>query len=114
MSVLDKNKVDGIGKSKTENRLALMISDHLDWENELEHLKLLQDKMNAYITFIESEQIYNVYPDSKSVDGFIFDFRFKHEPTENCSKLLEVFRENTKDLNIVFKVNGPDGFLYEV
>ena len=32
MSILDKNKIDGIGKSKTENKIALMIVDHLAWK----------------------------------------------------------------------------------
>ena len=107
MSILDKNKVDGIGKSKTENKLALMIADHLDWENELQHLTLLQDKINTYISFIESGQIYSVYPDAKSVNGFIFDFRFKYKTTENCKRLLEVIRKNTQDLRIDLKVNEP-------
>ena len=62
-----------------ENKLALMIADHLDWENELQHLTLLQDKINAYVSFIESGQIYSVYPDAKLVDGFIFDLRFKYK-----------------------------------
>ncbi|HEF1904183.1 TPA: hypothetical protein R9Y97_003511 [Bacillus cereus] len=103
MSILDKNKIDGIGKSMGENKLALMIADHLDWENELQHLALLQDKINAYVSFIESGQIYSVYPDAKLVDGFIFDLRFKYKPTENCNKLLAVFRKNTQDLRIEFK-----------
>lgn len=28
MSILEKNKIDGIGKSKTENKITLMIADH--------------------------------------------------------------------------------------
>ncbi|MBE9912621.1 hypothetical protein G8C92_01045 [Paenibacillus donghaensis] len=114
MSILEKNKVDGIGKSKTENKIALMIVDHLDWENELQHLTLLQDKINAYIYFIESGQIFSVYPDTKSVEGFIFDLKFKYKPTENCKKLLGVFCKRTQDLQIEFKVNEPDGVIYEV
>ncbi|MFF2484316.1 DUF6572 domain-containing protein [Paenibacillus sp. NPDC058071] len=105
MSVLDKNKIDGIGKSESDNKVALMIADHLDWENELEHLTLLQDKINAYLSFIESGQIYNVYPDAKSVDGFIIDLRFRYKPTENCNKLLEFFRKSTQDLNIEFELH---------
>lgn len=58
-----------------ENKLVLMIADHLDWENELQHLSLLQDKINAYVSFIESGKIYSVYPDANLVDGFIFDLR---------------------------------------
>lgn len=104
MTILDKNKIDGIGKSKSENKLALMIADHLDWENELQHLTLLQDKINAYVSFIESGQVYSVYQDAKSVDGFIIDLRFKYKPTENCIKLLEVFTKNTQDLRMEFKI----------
>nr|WP_211171156.1 DUF6572 domain-containing protein [Bacillus sp. DNRA2] len=81
-----------------------MIADHLDWENELQHLKLLQDKINAYISFIESGQVYSVYHDAKLVDGFIFDLRFKYQPTDNCKKLLDVFEKNTQDLRIEFKI----------
>jgi hypothetical protein len=107
MSILEKNKVDAIGKSKIENKVALMIADHLDWENELEHLTLLQDKINSYISFIESGQVYNVYSDAKSVDGFIFELEFKYKVTENCKKLLDVFRKSTQDLRIDIKVNEP-------
>jgi len=28
-----------------------MISDHLAWDNEAEHLFLLQDKINAYLLY---------------------------------------------------------------
>ncbi len=107
MSILEKNKVDAIGKSKIENKVALMIADHLDWENELEHLILLQYKINTYISFIESGQVYDAYPDAKSVDGFIFELEFKYKLTENCKKLLGVFRKSTQNLRIDIKVNEP-------
>jgi hypothetical protein len=105
VTILDENKIDGIGKSISENKLALLIADHLDWENELQHLSLLQDKVNAYVSFIESGQVYSVYQDAKSADGFIIDLRFKYKLTDNCNKLLEVFRKNTQDLRIEFKIN---------
>lgn len=104
MSILDKNQVDGIGKSNTENKIALLLADHLDWSDELQHLTLLQDKMNAYLSFIESGQIYAVYPDAKSVDGFIFELKFKYAPTENALKLIDVFRKSTADLRIEYRV----------
>ncbi|MNI54757.1 hypothetical protein D3C73_1096690 [compost metagenome] len=105
MSVIDKNKIDGIGKSKSENKLALMIADHLDWENELQHLTFLQDKLNAYISFIESGQVYSLYPDAKSVDGFIFDLRLAYKPTENCNELLDFFRKSMRNLKIEFEIH---------
>ena len=36
--------------------LILLISDHLDWKNEYDHLLRLQEKINSYITFCEEHQ----------------------------------------------------------
>ena len=107
MSILEKNKIDGIGKSKNENKIALMIADHLDWENELQHLTLLQDKINGYITFIESGQVYDVYSDAELVDGFIFELKFKYKTTDNCKRLLDVIEKNIQDLKIEIIVEEP-------
>lgn len=65
----------------------------------------MQDKINAYISFIESGQVYSLYPDANSVDGFIFDLRFTYKPTENCNKLLDFFRKSTQDLMIDFEIH---------
>ncbi|MHC8400512.1 DUF6572 domain-containing protein [Pseudomonas sp. MDT1-17] len=43
----------------------LIITDHLEWGNKTEqgeHLQLLQDKLNTYIAFIESGEIYTEIP----------------------------------------------------
>jgi hypothetical protein len=32
MSIVDVDKVAGIGKSRTENKLALLLTDHLEWD----------------------------------------------------------------------------------
>lgn len=64
MSILDKNEVDSIGLDNKTGKIILTISDHLEWEKPAEHLMLLQDKINTYITFIESEQIYQEYPEA--------------------------------------------------
>jgi len=39
MSVIEPDKIDGMGKSKESNELLLLITDHLDWENEHERSK---------------------------------------------------------------------------
>jgi len=55
MSIDEVNKIDMIITDKKKTRVGLVISDHLDWEEgEGEHLVLLQDKLNAYVHFIES------------------------------------------------------------
>lgn len=64
MSVLETDKVDGVAINN-ENGLVLMISDHLNWKDEYEHLKLLQDKINAYIAFVENAEYCELYPDAE-------------------------------------------------
>lgn len=40
MSVTEINSIDGIAKEKSNKELVLLITDHLDWENEYKHLKV--------------------------------------------------------------------------
>ncbi|BAV74505.1 hypothetical protein PCAU_2296 [Pseudomonas chlororaphis subsp. aurantiaca] len=47
------------------NNVVLIISDHLEWGDKTqqgEHLQLLQDKINTYVAFIESREIYTEIP----------------------------------------------------
>lgn len=77
MSIVDENKVDGIGISKDGEKLMLLITDHLDWTNEYEHLTLLQSKINAYISFLESEQYKEIYP-GKQFTSYCIEIHFKY------------------------------------
>lgn len=60
MSVLESDVVDAISINDADE-VVLTISDHLDWEDEHEHLLLLQEKINTYLSFIESGEIYDSY-----------------------------------------------------
>ena len=58
MSIEQTNVVDFVGIEYATGRATLTISDHLDWnENEGEHLLMLQEKLNAYLSFIESGEM---------------------------------------------------------
>lgn len=105
MSVLEKDKVDAIGISKDSNRIILMISDHLDWDKEYEHLILLQEKVNTYINFIESEQVKDVYPNI-DISEYTIEIHFKYSITENCYKFLDVVNNQLNNLGII-KVYFP-------
>ena len=65
MSVLQPDKVDIIGINHQTNTVTLAISDHLDWNDPEGHLILLQDKINTYLRFFESGEIYETSPLSK-------------------------------------------------
>lgn len=62
MAVDNASQIDAIANDKENACLVLLITDHLNWDNEFEHLKILQDKINAYVAFIESEQYDEIYP----------------------------------------------------
>ena len=55
MSVEDTDRVDFITQ-KEHGIVKLIITDHLSW-GDAEHLYLLQEKINTYLTFIETGQI---------------------------------------------------------
>lgn len=81
MTILDSNTVDVIGTISDKNLTVLSISDHLEWEihKTNEHLILLQDKINTYLRYIESGEIYTSFPSAKG-KGFVIRIYFKHEP----------------------------------
>lgn len=109
MSVIDKDKVDGIGISKDHTKVILMISDHISWEKEYDHLLILQDKINAYVNFIESGQARNMYPD---IDVYTIMIYFKYEITLNVKEFLTAINKQLKGIgiNIDFQEESKSNF----
>lgn len=97
MAVDEVNKVDGMGKES--DQLVLLIADYLDWDAEYDHLVILQDKINAYLSFIESKQYQDTYPDEE-FSQFWIDIHFKHDITQNCEYFLESIASQIEPLNI--------------
>lgn len=99
MSVLDIEAIDGVAINKDGNELRMLISDHLEWENEYEHLFKLQNKINSYLCFIDSRQYIEIYP-KYNFSMFCIEIHFKHEITKNCSKFLKVINKQLLASNI--------------
>ena len=57
--VIDAISINDAGET------VLTITDHLDWNEENEHLLLLQEKINTYLGFMESKEIYESYPKAR-------------------------------------------------
>lgn len=57
MSILETRKVDMVAARPDSSVVKLVIADHLDWSEPERHCKLLQDKINTYILFVESGQL---------------------------------------------------------
>ncbi|WP_342715875.1 DUF6572 domain-containing protein [Bacillus paramycoides] len=70
MSLYELEKVDFMGYNQEEKIAYLVITDELDWTNEEKHIELLQEKINLYLSFIESDEVYERYPEVKGY-GFV-------------------------------------------
>lgn len=103
MSVLDIDKIDGLGIDSNDNTLVFLISDHLPWESaEYEHLQLLQQKINSYIRFIQSGEYKKHYPE-KNFEKFRIEVGFKHFYTDNVITFFALANSRIKSLNIDLK-----------
>lgn len=65
MALSDTNTIDTIGTMRDSGEVILTLIDEQDWVNEEDHLVLLQDKINAYIRFVESGEVFESYPDAR-------------------------------------------------
>ena len=90
MSINQTNIIDAIGISH-EGKVILTISDHHAWD-ETWHLQLLQDKINSYLQFIESGQIFEDYPNAASKE-LIIGIVMKYRPTSEAISFLEEAKE---------------------
>lgn len=66
MTLEKSDVVDAIGTEPDTGSVVLSIIDSWDWSDSARHLAALQEKLNCYLEFIESGQIFDAYPDAKS------------------------------------------------
>lgn len=85
MSVDQTGVVDAVGVDNTTGQVVLTISDHLEWDNE--HLLLLQEKLNTYLSFVESGEILDSYPNAKGREVLI-NVVCKYPPNESAKSFL--------------------------
>ncbi len=102
MSVLNKECVDGIAFDKKRNCLRLLITDHLEWNDEYEHLLILQEKINSYLAFCEQKEYIKNYKDIV-VDYIIFEIHFLYEPTQNAILFLERVQCQLREIGILIE-----------
>lgn len=103
MSVENSKIIDFI--SEKGDNVILTISDHLKWDEENEHIFLLQEKINAYLIAIESGQLNEKYPASIGKKVTI-SIALKYEPNKNGV----LFLSNVNDT----LSNSGYGFAYTI
>ena len=92
MSIEQTDVVDIISTDRMSGQVVLTISDHLDWSNSTKHQVLLQAKLNRYLAFVESGEIFQNYPDARG-RRVVFRLVFQFPPDEDARAFLAKVRE---------------------
>ena len=71
MSVVDNKTIDGIALTDDKTGIILLITDHVDWRDEYQHLVMLQEKINVYISYLEEKQYEDIYKGEDIIYGII-------------------------------------------
>lgn len=109
MSILETKVIDICVVPKTEpDKVVLVIADHLGWDEaeEGEHLLMLQEKVNTYISFYENGEIYELLPSAKGkapVIRIIAKHALSHEAERFIDGATPVLRDAGIELEFVLK-----------
>ena len=90
MTIEQIDVVDFISEDENGN-INLSISDHLEWDEKMEHIYMLQEKINKYLSFIESGEI-SEHCDNIKDKKIIINVIYKYEPSDVAHEFLEKFK----------------------
>lgn len=101
MSVEQLDIVDIISINSA-GKVVLTVSDHLDWSNSTAHQTLLESKLNKYLAFIESGEIFSTYPDARN-RSLQIKVIFKYRPDSDALEFLARAKEIVESVGFEFK-----------
>jgi len=88
MAIDQRETIDAAGIDRETGEVILTIVDAWDWTDEPSHLSALQAKLNAYLGFVETEQISELEPAWRQV-GTKIDVIFRVAPPDSALALLQ-------------------------
>ena len=101
MSLENAEVVDGAGLDKTTGDVILTISDHLTWEDEETHFRLIELKLGKYLDFIRSGQISESFPQATQAHTRI-QLIYKYTPGDSGLSFLAAAQRQLASLGIAF------------
>lgn len=108
MSLDETNIIDFVSITNANDLVILTVADADDWNDEEVHLDRLQDKLNAYIDYFASEQIWKDYPEHQDATVRI-DVYFKHKPTRYAVSFLKKCKKTIAQCGASFKYYVDSG-----
>lgn len=90
------------------DEVLLVIADHLSWDEPGPHRLALQEKINAYIAFIETDQIWSSGQQSlPEVPTFIIRISRSHKPPPVEDDFFAALRSGLEKLGIGLEFMVP-------
>ena len=104
MAIDNTSVIDAVAIDRERNAVLLLLTDHLPWEDrpdfrEYDHLMLLQEKINAYLTYLETKQYEQQYP-GQAFDMAVIEIHFQYGITDNCRKFLNTVQNQVGQYGI--------------
>jgi hypothetical protein len=103
MSIDERKIVDFVGIRASDGRCTLTISDHLAWDDP-DHVAQLEDKLNDYLAFIESGEIYQKFPEVSGREIEIQIICMHMPPADDALSFLEYAARKIRGAGIHFAV----------
>ena len=102
VSELETSELDAIGI------VELLLVDPVGWEEEIEavYLKILQEKINNYIHFLESKQYVEQYGDK--FDKKVIHITFQYSPSDNGLAFLAAVQKVLQPTDMSLKIELPE------
>lgn len=102
MTIEQVEVVDFIGINKEEGCISLVISDHLEWDDESEKLLLLQEKINVYLSYIQSGQMFETHPEAVGLEAHIA-LTCKYQPNQEALNFFVLVAPIIEGVGFKFK-----------
>ena len=101
MSISNPEGIDAM--TVQDGQLIMLISDHLRWDAyQTAHLKMLQDKLNTYIRYIDTKEYKKKYPD-KEISSFVIDVVFLYPYDTGFVRMIGLVRDELEKRSITIK-----------
>jgi hypothetical protein len=106
MAIDDEDVVDIISDNKEGTETYLTLLDPYDWEDDEDtpkHLLLIQEKVNSYIAFYESKEIYKKHPSAKG-KKIVISIMCQYEPSAMAKEFFRRAEEFIISAGLGFRI----------
>jgi hypothetical protein len=105
VTIAETTKIDIVATRPDSNVVRLVIADHLEWNDLDTHARLLEEKINTYIAFVESGQLrrlegHRVPP----LPQIWITLAAQHEPPAQAKELLARMESFLESCGLRFEI----------